>query len=74
MRRLRFTRENKPKSGHLRAAIWLTLALLPLFIVFVLFFWGIVFRARLGTGRRTGSCHRRFRIWQQRRASRYGFH
>jgi len=39
MRRLRFTRENKPKSGHLRAAIWLTLALLPLFIVFVLFFW-----------------------------------
>jgi hypothetical protein len=37
MRRLRFTRENKPRSGHLRAAFWLTVALLPFFIVFVLF-------------------------------------
>jgi hypothetical protein len=37
MRRWHPTRENKPKSGHFRAAIWLTLAIVPLFIVFVLF-------------------------------------
>jgi hypothetical protein len=37
MRRSHPIRENKSKSGHLRPAIWLTLAILPFFIVFVLF-------------------------------------
>jgi hypothetical protein len=37
MRRWHPIRENKPKSGHLRAAIWLTLLILLLFIVLVLF-------------------------------------
>jgi hypothetical protein len=38
MRRWYPTRENKPRSGHFRVAIWLTLAIVPLFIVFVLFY------------------------------------
>jgi hypothetical protein len=37
MRRWYPTRENKPKSGHLHLSIWLTLVILPLFVVFVLF-------------------------------------
>jgi hypothetical protein len=38
MRRWHYpTRENTTKSGHFRAAIWLTLAIVPLFIAFVVF-------------------------------------
>jgi hypothetical protein len=37
MRRWHPTPENKPKSGHFRLSIWLTLVILPLFIIFVLF-------------------------------------
>jgi hypothetical protein len=37
MRRWYPTREYKPKSGHLHLSVWLTLVILPLFIVFVPF-------------------------------------